>query len=126
MNRFFLAAFLICLGACGDATGPEPPAGRLLAPGTLALEWSADGAEIYQYGNGRFAMWPDRIIAVNVSTGATRIVVDSCASGGGGGRPVPPRATIAGDLDARTRFHRRDRSAARHSTLVRHLASTRF
>jgi hypothetical protein len=92
------------LAACGNPLAPPDRAeGRLLAAGSLALEWSADGSEIFYYDSGyttaRLRPIPDRILAVNVRTGATRVVVDSGAYGAGGGeRPgaVPPRATIAG------------------------------
>jgi len=94
---------LIPVLACGDPLAPDQAEGQLLTAGSLALEWSADGSEIFYYDSGYTATAlrpvPDRILAVNVRTRATRVVVESGAYGAGGGeRPgaVPPRATIAG------------------------------
>jgi hypothetical protein len=99
MNRCLVGALIVSVGACGDATGPEPH-GRRLNAGSMALDWSVDGTEIYHYASGYSSTsLPDRILAVNRSTGQTRIVVDSCASAIGGVTRigfVPPRATIAG------------------------------
>jgi hypothetical protein len=102
MNRFLIGALMIGVAACEDSTGPNLR-GRLLAPASLALEWSADGTEIYYYAAGYSAeipvYIPDQMLAVNPITRATRVVVDSCAlSLGGLARPsaLPPRATIAG------------------------------
>lgn len=86
------------LGACNDAVGPDrQPDGALLAAGSLALEWSADGSEIFYYDRGcttvRPQCPPDRILAVNVTTRTKRVVVDS----GAVALPdLPPRVTIAG------------------------------
>jgi len=98
--------FRVLLGAltaCGDPFAPDRAEGALLAAGSLALEWSADGREIFYYDSGyttaALRPVPDRILAVDVRTRATRVVVESGAYGAGGGeRPgaVPPRATIAG------------------------------
>lgn len=96
------ALLLTGLGACNDAVGPDQPDGTLLAAGSLALEWSVDGSEIFYYDTGyttaRLRAHPDRILAVNVTTRTTRVVVASGAYGFAGvARPgMPPRATIAG------------------------------
>jgi hypothetical protein len=91
------------LTACSDAVGPDLAEGTLLAAGSLALDWSADGREIFYYDSGYSKTGlqpvPDRILAVNVTTRATRVVVASGAYGAGGARrpgAVPPRATTHG------------------------------
>jgi len=107
-KRTLLGLFLSGLAACSDAVGPDQPEGTLLAAGSLALEWSADGREIFYYDSGyttaRVTPLPDRILAVNVMTRATRVVVASGAYGSGGAaRPgIPPRVTIAGLAYLRT------------------------
>jgi dipeptidyl aminopeptidase/acylaminoacyl peptidase len=103
-----LLLLLSSLGACSDAVGPDQPDGALLAAGSLALEWSADGSEIFYYDTGYTTVAvgppPSRILAVNVTTRATRVVVDSGAYGfAGAARPgIPPRVTIAGLAYLRT------------------------
>jgi len=98
-------AIIPVLGACNDFVGPDRPDGTLLAAGSLALEWSADGSEIFYYDSGyshRVSKpLPDRILAVNVATRATRVVVSSGAYGFAGyasnaPQGMPPRVTVAG------------------------------
>jgi hypothetical protein len=91
------------LTACSDAFAPDRAEGTFVAAGSLALDWSGDGREIFYYDSGytegRLRPPPDRILAVNVTTRATRVVVASGAYGAGGARrpgAVPPRATTHG------------------------------
>lgn len=91
------------LTACTDAVGPDLAEGTLVAAGSLALDWSADGREVFYYDSGYSQTGlrpvPDRILAVNVTTRATRVVVASGAYGAAGARrpgAVPPRATTHG------------------------------
>lgn len=98
-----LSILLSGFAACRDAVGPNVAEGTLLAAASLALDWSTDGREIFYYDSGYTTATlrpvPDRILAVNVTTRATRVVVASGAFGAAGARrpgAVPPRATTHG------------------------------